>query len=145
MARSLSLTVSNLKTILNFIDWFAFIRLHAWLYVQFPFNLDKLYDQFLLNCLFSPQKMYWNTLVTFAIHANVYSSLAQQTLCSRRGVIAFSISGALIPKAVTPLRENRVWPRKTTFIPAYKDRFSCFKAQLERCNQFLLLISYHRE
>ena len=34
-----------------------------------------------------------------------------QTLFSRGGVIAFSISGAL--KAIMPLRESRVWLRET--------------------------------
>ena len=38
-----------------------------------------------------------------------------QTLVRAGGVIARSIAkrGALILKAITPLRENRVWPRET--------------------------------
>ena len=44
-----------------------------------------------------------------------------QTLFSRRGVIACSISapretGALILQALTLLRENRVWPRETRYL-----------------------------
>ena len=40
-----------------------------------------------------------------------------RTLLSRRGVITCSISAprekALILQAITPLRDNRVWPRET--------------------------------